>query len=83
MFSHSLARFSGSGRSSVVSCIQSHHSDHDVLPHGPLTSFCCFPARITPGIRDRREGFLFWVSGARPFFWHTSYRRMTLSRYSS
>ena len=82
MFSHSDARFSGSGRSSVVSCIQSHHSDHDAFPHGPLTRRCRSPERMAPGILDRRLGFLFCVSMSSPFLRHTSYRRMTRSRYS-
>ena len=68
--SQQSARLSGSGRSSFCSSIHSRHSAHEAFPASVATSHCLRPARVTPGILDRRLGFLFWVSTLSPFSRH-------------
>ena len=70
--SHTLSSPSGSGRSSLTPSIHSYHSFQDAFPMLVSTRNCFFPFRVTPGILDSLEGFLFCVSTTIPFFWQTS-----------
>ena len=83
MSSHVAASVSGSGRSSFCSSSHSRHAFQLGWPMDSATSHCLRPARSTPGMRDRRDGFLFCVSSFRPLSWHVRYRKSTRLRYSS
>ena len=81
--SHVAASVSGSGRSSFCSSSHSRHSFQLARPIDSATSHCLRPARMAPGMRDRRDGFLFWVSSFRPLSAQVRYRKSTRFRYSS
>ncbi len=67
MLSQASARFSGSGSPSYSFSIHDTHSSQLLLPMFTAIRRCSFPARITPGILDSLEGFLFCLSTSRPF----------------
>ena len=71
ILSHTLSRPSGSGRSSLMPSIHSCHSSQLRFPMLVSTRNCFLSPRMTPGIRDSLDGFLFWVSIMSPFFSHT------------
>ena len=80
--SQTALMLSGSGRSSVALSMNSRHSAKSVLPMLVSMRNCLCPFRITPGIRDRRDGLRFCWSSSRPFLRQTVYRYSTRLRYS-
>ena len=82
MSSQASSSRSGSGRSSLRSSSHSRHSCQLALPMERATSHCLRPARVTPGMRLRRLGFLFCVSSFSPLSRQVWYRKSTRLRYS-
>ena len=80
--SQTALMLSGSGKSSVALSMNSRHSAKSALPMLVSMRNCLCPFRITPGIRDRRDGLRFCWSSSRPFLRQTVYRYSTRLRYS-
>ena len=72
--SHTSPRPSGSGRSSLTLSIHSFHSSQLPFPMLVSTKNCFWLPRMTPGIRDRRDGLRFCWSISSPFLRQMSYR---------
>ena len=65
--SQTSAKLSGSGKLSFIPSIHSFHSAQSFLPMLVSIINCFLSPRTTPGIRLKREGFLFCLSTSKPF----------------
>ena len=70
-----------SGSSSVSLAYHSSHSSQSAAPCASPARNCRLPRRITPGMRDSLDAFLFALSTAMPLRSQRAYSSSTLSRY--